>query len=203
MTCRRFVHAWTAILALAGAGGGAFAQPVGRFASDSCLKVDTLWMPRAFDLASRCQRMWVDSLRSTDEPTSWVARSSLALLGGREAVDALRADLDRIGDSPAARPARIVLIRAMGNTGSEEDVKFLITQLAPAPRQLDWIYADAAATTLRFLRAESARGELKALASRSQPNTFVYASARAALWALDHPPAEPRWSLRPAWSFCG
>ena len=190
MTRRRFVHAWTAILAIACAGGVATAQPVGRFASDSCLKVDTLWMARALDLTQRCQRTWIDSLRSTEHATAWIARSSLGLVGGREVVDALRSDLDRIGDSPDARVTRIMLIRAMGSTGSEEDVKFLISQLAPVAGPTDWVYADAAATTLRFLRAESAREALKSLASRSQPNTFTNASARAALWALDHPPCE-------------
>jgi hypothetical protein len=74
----------------------------------------------------QCVHEWADSLRSPVSERASLARDALVLVGGRAAVDALRAEYAR---SPT-EGLRYALIDAIGSTGSRDDIAFLETQLA-------------------------------------------------------------------------
>jgi hypothetical protein len=134
-----------------------------------------------------CVPILADSLRSSAPENSARARMALERIGGRAAVDALRADHER---APTFQSRRAV-IRAMGTTGSPEDVAFLVTQLRgqfPSGSG-DWFEVHMAATMLGLLRATAARDSLQAaLARNNNPNTYTNRAITTALASLDRPP---------------
>src|SRR5687768_15017597 len=144
------------------------AQTVPASAGVRCFPVSTISEVAAAGEA--CIPVWADSLRSAVPAHSSRARGALQLIGGRAAVDILRADFERA----PTRASRRAVILAMGTTGSPEDVAFLVTQLhEPAQGTGDWFEIQLAATTLGLLRATAARDSLRAaLVRNNRPNTF-------------------------------
>ena len=133
-----------------------------------------------------CLAVWIDSLRSQDAGTSSLAREALAFVGGRAAVDALRANYDQ-------RPSwasRLAVITAMATIGSPDDVAFLATQIqGPFTGNSDiWPVTQAAATTLGLLRATAAHDALSAALGRYGPSGFAGRAVATALASLDRPP---------------
>lgn len=133
----------------------------------------------------RCMPTWIDSLRSSVPQTSAVARNGLVIIGGRTAVDALRADYERAPN----RESRMAVIMGMATTGSPEDIAFLSTQLQGRINDFNvWPGIQAAAITLGLLRATGARDSLTAALARNGPSTFSGRAIAAAFASLDRPP---------------
>ena len=174
-------------IVLAGAAGPArlAAQVVASEATARCWSATaTLELVAA---GEGCVPVWADSLRSTVPAHSSRARIALTSIGGRAAVDALRADYERA----PTRASRQAAITAMGTTGSPEDIAFLAAHLdQPFLSVPDrWPAIHAAATTLGLLRATGAREALRAaLARNSESNTFAGRAISTALQSLDRPP---------------
>ena len=167
--------------------GVASACSIGPSSRESAPLAAQCWGDEAAVDDETCVPLWTDSLRSTIEAHRSRARDALRVLGGRRAVDALRADFER-----APNPqSRLAVIMAMGTTGSPGDVAFLVTQLqGPFTGDADvWYPITAAATTLGLLRATAARDSLRAVLVRNnEPNTFAGSAIATALASLDRPP---------------
>ena len=136
--------------------------------------------------ARDCVESWIDSLRSRNASNRTRARTALYTLGGRRAVDALRADYER----SRSHEAKMATIFAMGTTGSPDDIAFLVRQLDGPTTGFNgnWVAIQAAASVLGLLRATSARPALRAAADRSEPATFAGPAILAALASLDRAP---------------
>jgi hypothetical protein len=170
-----------AVLALAatatarGQGGGGLA---------GCFKVDSIpAVEHRFAIAPRCTAAWAESLSSARAETRSISQGNLALVGGRTAVDALRAAYER-------KPSPIgvgILVNAMATTGSAEDIAFLKAQIAQPDPSDAWPAIHAAINALAFLRVTDARDRLREIAAGS-PGRFTGVAAARALEMLDRPP---------------
>jgi hypothetical protein len=134
----------------------------------------------------RCISTWTDSLRSTVPGTGLQARNALVMIGGRAAVDALRANYEWAPN----RASRLTVIAGMATTGSPEDVAFLATQLQGrfTGDSEAWPRIQAAATVLGLLRARAARDSLTAALARNGQSGFAGRAVATALASLDRPP---------------
>jgi hypothetical protein len=133
-----------------------------------------------------CVPVWIDSLQSRDAASSARARRALTAMGGRAAVNALRADYERAPNQASRR----AVIMGMATTGSPEDIAFLVSQVrGPFTGKPDiWPATQTAATTLGLLRATAARDALSAALSQYGESGFAGRAVAAALASLDRPP---------------
>jgi hypothetical protein len=143
---------------------------------------------RVYDAGEQCVHEWADSLRSPVAERASLARQALELMGGRAAVDALRAEYARA----PSEALRYALIDAIGSTGSPDDIAFLETQLSGPLTGVPnvWPRIQLVLNTLGLLRAGAARDSIQAVLRRSDRSSFVHEAAVAALAALDRPPCE-------------
>jgi hypothetical protein len=174
---RRFT--FLAVLGLADAACG---QSAGRGAS--CFTVEAVRsVERVFVIAPDCTAAWADSINSARAETRWISQRSLGMVGGRAAVDVLRATYER-NRSPVVLG---MLVNAMATTGSPEDIAFLKAQIARPDTSDTWPAVQAATNALAFLHVTDIRGRLRELAAKS-PTRFTGVAAARALEMLDRPP---------------
>jgi hypothetical protein len=171
------------------------AQLEGQGTNPACARVIATKVSREVPSSSRavyeaseaCVAEWADSLRSANAAHASAARYALVLIGGRSAVDALRADAERV----PSRDATVAAVTAMASTGSADDISFLLAHLGirepTAPPWFRWQEFEAAVTSLGLLRVERSRDSLGAAYGRTKPNTFPRRSLQVALEALDRP----------------
>jgi hypothetical protein len=178
----------------------AAAQVTRRIPRPPCLDVDSVMPPRVFAMGDRCFIEWSNALNRGDDVAKQLALRSLATVGGRAAVEMLRAYHDRSGDVQS----RQALILAMATTGSEDDIAFLHSQVrGPFVGSSDvWPSTQAAAMTLGLLRVPAARNSLASALAQHGAQGFAGRAVQWALATLDRPPCadsvgtEPRELIR-------